>query len=188
MIVPIGYGQVTHLFTGDVVPEGAAVVYGIQRPGLPPGEEQVIALHDLFSNTVMPQLSNGLILTQTLLKWGPNDNGPVFEFNGVQAGGSGEAPLPPNTAYLLTKRTDLGGRMNRGRMYLPGATEGSVDTGGILSQTRFNGLTVAATALLDGLVGLESPMVILHSSVSDPTPVTSLQPSSVVATQRRRLR
>lgn len=98
-----------------------------------------------------------------------------------------------NVALLVQKRSDFGGRRNRGRMFMPGVPESAVNEIGELTSTYRN----AVQGLLDDwLENLQaggalntSNMVILHSSApSTPTVVTSLTCDSRVATQRRRLR
>jgi hypothetical protein len=109
--------------------------------------------------------------------------------------------LPQNTAVLIRKQTGLGGRKNRGRMYMPAlAAKVDVTEVGAISSGPLADFQTAATNfynLLDtgqsGLV-IPTPMVILHAATSvslglpAPTPVTSLVVDPIVATQRRRLR
>ncbi len=103
--------------------------------------------------------------------------------------------LPQNCAFLLHKRSGLGGRKNRGRMYLPGVNEALVDDKGLMSTTAINGVNAAAAATLADIIAIEGVerMVILHTQPlgpvgTVPTPVTTLLLDPVLGTQRRRLR
>lgn len=106
--------------------------------------------------------------------------------------------LPPNSAVLIRKQTGLAGRRGRGRMYVPGVLEGSVDNVGLLTSTYRGSLQTAYDLWLTGLEeGVSSilpmPPVVLHRSEGAgvepaPTPVTSLTVETKIATQRRRLR
>lgn len=188
MIIPVGYAQVIHYFGGAALNREAAVVYGVQLTGSVGGDERVIDLHDNFADTIMPQLNGNLSLIRTALKYGPNNVGPSWEFSATQAGGISGTVAPPNVAFLLEKTAALGGRQNRGRMYLPGVSSSDFDGDGDVGSTRLTGLNGAATSFLAGLDTITAPMVILHNTASDPTPVTGINVDSRLATQRRRLR
>lgn len=100
---------------------------------------------------------------------------------------------PQNVALLLKKRSDVGGRRNRGRMFMPGVPESAVNEIGELTSTYRNAVNGLASDFLDycqsGGSSNSANMVILHSSApSTPTVVTSLVCDTRVATQRRRLR
>lgn len=187
-IIPVGFGQVTHFFTGVAVPRGAAVTYGISPSGAGPLDTLVVDLHDAFAETILTELSSNVTLDRTALKMGPNNVGPTFEFAGPVNGGEAVQATPPNVAYLVKKATGIGGRQNRGRMYIPGATEADIDNGGNISTSQYNTIQTDVNAFLAALDALEAEMVILHNSSSDPTTVTRLDLDSRVATQRRRLR
>lgn len=113
-------------------------------------------------------------------------------------GGSTTVPLPPNTAMLVRKTSDLAGRKNKGRMYLPGVlTQSGVNAGGTIvpailaaNQTRLNTLyTAMHTFPIPGQPAeRRAEVMILHSDATAPTVVTGFQAQGVVATQRRRLR
>lgn len=111
-----------------------------------------------------------------------------------ETGAASGTYLPQNTAVLVQKRSALGGRKNRGRMYVPFcASEGSVDNVGNIDSTDLGVLQGLAddflASLLDADPGPALPMVILHSVSSEtPTTVTELRVDPVIATQRRRLR
>lgn len=188
VIIPTGYAHIQHRFTGSGLPRGAAVTYGIKLNGgsWDPGDAGL--LHGHFADDIMPFLTNDVTLTETLMKAGPNEDGPFTVFSDPTVGGIDATSFPPNTAILVEKRTALGGRKNRGRMYLPGVSEGLYDDAGDMGATSAGTWN---TRLATWLASIESEvlqMVILHNDSSTPTVVTSLQVDQVAATQRRRLR
>lgn len=105
--------------------------------------------------------------------------------NGVLAG----EPSPPNTAALFKMGSGLVGRMNRGRMYLPGVLlDNEVSASGTIDNVTITSLTGVMAYLLDLLDEIGAQPVILHSGVGAPTLVTNGTIEATVATQRRRLR
>lgn len=133
-------------------------------------------------------------LVQVDVKVGPTVTGPTYTWVGQIPGANPDALLPPNCAVLVQKRTGLGGRMNRGRMYLPGISViadsldsgGNIGPGGVLAvQNAVDGFITALGT--DGGLGSVTP-VLLHSASSDPTPIIDFVVAPKIATQRRRLR
>lgn len=103
-------------------------------------------------------------------------------------GGSGTGQ-PPQVAYLVRKLSDLGGRTNMGRAYLPGVDNNRISASGALVTTEIDNINdefAAFPAAIGGATDLAEP-VIFHVSSSDPTVITSFVCEPVVATQRRRV-
>ena len=109
--------------------------------------------------------------------------------------------LPQNCAMLIKKQTLLGGRRNRGRMFIPGAVdEDQVSNTGVINSPKVTEWGNAAQLFVDNLAdpaylfGAQAaiPMVLLHSTgntpTGDPTPVAFATCDNVISTQRRRLR
>ncbi len=198
LIVPAGYGQVIHSMSLTNDPEPLAVTYGVQFDGQAPTDPAQTAqnLHAAFTTELFDICHSSYRAEQTELRF------VVAEFadpqiavhvEGIQGTGSAN-PLPQNCAVLFHKRSATTGRRNRGRLFLPGMSEGAVDPAG-----RINGGEVAAfTALAANfLIAVKASvsvaeMVILHSegvtTAPAPTVVTSMNCDPVIATQRRRLR
>lgn len=187
MRIPVGYAQVTHNFIGGAVPQGAVVTYGIAWPGVTPLTDITI-VHGLFTANFLPLLNNSVTCDKTIIKGGPVSTGPTYEHTDPEEGGQSGEPEPPQVAYLMKKRTALGGRLNRGRFYLPGVQTSHVDLDGSVDGGQLGNLTAAALVLLLGLADADMNMVVLHGGSSTPTVVTQLLADPFVATQRRRLR
>lgn len=188
MIIPLGYSQVTHFFGGTALPEGAAITYGIDHA--PAFEPELVAaeVHDIFGTEVVPGISSNARLERTLVKFGPASTGASGEYAENIAGTGNSATAPPNVAMLVRKKTLLGGRTGRGRFYLPGVPEESVQPSGVIDSSTVSAFQLRMTNFLAALETYGAPMVLLHNASSDPTVVTNLVVDTKVATQRRRLR
>ena len=185
MIIPAGFAQVSIHFGGVGLPTGAVTTWGIDQ-GLLDTPDAVAADNlGIFNTFLMPFVSDTVSTTLCEVKFGPNDVGPVGTDTAGTAGGEPGDQAPPNVAWLLTKRTALGGRANRGRMFIPGPPEAFITASGTMAASA---LQTAADDFLDALATTGTPMVILHNGTGDPTPVTQLISEPRVATQRRRLR
>jgi len=108
--------------------------------------------------------------------------------------GAGGSPLPNNCAILAKKSTALGGRRNRGRMYIPCPYEASTDGAGVLSPAEVTAWNASLAAIMPGgtihtAFGFLGDAVVLHET-GDQTPatVTDLGCAPKIATQRRRMR
>jgi len=104
------------------------------------------------------------------------------------AGTSSLDACPPNCALLIQKFTGLGGKANRGRMYLPFAVDQTgVSQGGVVEGAVVDATTDAFNGLIADLAAADLPMVILHAGAGLPAEVISGTCESLLATQRRRL-
>ncbi len=198
-LLPIGFGQVLHelRLTGD--PEPMAVTYGVKLDagGVPDPALTCDQLHEFFFTAFGTLIANDYTLFSTELKW--NESLGV----GVQLNlhvepkvcTSASAALPQNTAALISKRSAQAGRRHRGRLYLPGLAEGSVDAKGVINANLAGDFAAKLGPWLTNLrtlVPAVDEMVILHSTgisgAPTPTVVTQLLLDPIVSTQRRRLR
>lgn len=195
MIIPAGYAQVNLLFAGSGVPTGAEVTFGVELPltGSTPAGVAASVIAAYNTANFKTQMATSVSLANVLVKFGPNATGPsalvVANISGT--GTAGE--VNPNTAALVRKNTNEGGRSGRGRFYWPGVGEGDIGNAGVLTSAFIAGFPSKLTAFLGALDSADIPMVLLHSAASgipitDPLTVTSLTLDPTVATQRRRLR
>jgi hypothetical protein len=133
----------------------------------------------------------------TAVTFGPQPgDGPSAEDPTVSAGTASTSTNPPptsNVALLVKKLTALGGRRNRGRMYLPAGyvSETNIDQNGFMSEATRVGYQTKIDAFLSALVTPAPSLVpvVLHSDVAlEPTVISSFAFQRQVATQRRRMR
>lgn len=98
--------------------------------------------------------------------------------------------VPINSALLLQKTTARGGRMGRGRCFLPPiwTAEGNIDQSGVVTSFDLSGIQTLWDSALTALLASDCPPVLLHSDGSTPDPITSWTVNQTLATQRRRMR
>lgn len=188
MIIPVGYGQVTHVFEGGGLPFGAVCTYGIENQI--PAFAEIIAsnCHDHFVAEILPRLPSEITLAETRVKLGPNATGAAAVAGDPETGSTTGPVASSQVSWLVRKRSSLGGRQGRGRMFLPGVRESEIGSDGAVSSADVLAWNLALLDFQTLLDGNGTPMVILHSDSLTPTPVTSLTLDSTIATQRRRLR
>jgi hypothetical protein len=186
------------------IPEGAALITwelegaGLRFPanttigvndaaGGTPDDKAEIA-YDIFVSSFMTPLASAVSLVRCIFKEGPNDTGAFGTHSETTPGGDGGSGASSAVSYLIRKSTALGGRQGRGRMYLPGVTEASVGSDGVVSGAKVTALQDGADQLLNDLVVANLIPVLLHDGALTPTVITALSAQNVVATQRRRQR
>ena len=98
--------------------------------------------------------------------------------------------VPVGSAYLLQKHTARGGRMGRGRCFLPPIwiDENNVSMAGVITAFDLGALQTLWNNALTDLLASDCPPVLLHSDGSTPDPITSWTVNSLCASQRRRMR
>lgn len=189
MIIPNGYGQITHRFGGTGYPLGAAITLGFARADANLSADEVAALaHDALADIWASFWSQDTQLQSTLVKFGPNSTGSSAEFSSAVNGTGSAETMSPNTALLIRKNTAVGGRSGRGRMYMVGLADTSVLDGGDIGGSAQTAAQLNCNTWFTRAATENWPMALLHAAVSDPTPISSLSVQSRAATQRRRLR
>lgn len=191
-IIPVDFAQITWLFTGAGLPHGAAVTLGVDVStfaGSP--TDAANDARDAFAGEVMTFLNSAAVLTETNVKFGPTATGPTGVSTGSTAGTGATAGMAPNSTFLVHKATLFGGRAGRGRMFLPGVAESSVDQAGAIDSGTVTALQGGIDQLIVELNAAGMIPVLLHgvgSPLTVPSTITTMTVDSTVATQRRRLR
>lgn len=201
LIIPPGYLQAVYVmsFAGDSEPMVTTCGHEIDTASGATGAEAPSDLFNAFALTLLAQCTSDVTLQAVDVYVGQDGPGTVvYSSDNTPVTGSGTADsLPPNSAILIRKRTDLGGRRGRGRMYIPGVMRSQVDDNGKVNPAQVDNWNNAGLAFMDKLttaVGARYyPPVVLHRSEGIgtepvPTPIVSFVCDSVIATQRRRLR
>lgn len=191
LVIPAGFAQITYLFDGPGTPTGAAVTIGVENAtGLDP-TAIATAAQVAYNTELGPYFDDDFNGDTIRVKLGPNSTGVSADVTAPFSGAAADSdPEPPNTALLVQKRTLLGGRSGRGRMYWPGLTSTQVVNGAIAPAT----VTALQAAFEDWaaiLAGAFLTPVLFHDELSPvlaPTEITSLEVQGIAATQRRRLR
>jgi len=184
-VPPAGFQQVNTFY--DLAGQGtddAEVVFGVALPAF--DLTNVNALFDIYTSAFKTMLNNGSLITRMEVH-----DSSLATITSTHAGvvgtvsGDGTAP---QVAYLVKKLTALGGRKNRGRMYLPGPNESKVDADGSVISAFISSSQSSLDNFMTDTGAADIGIVILHTDLSTPTDVTSLVMEPKVATQRRRLK
>lgn len=195
LILPDGYGIATATWLVAGAGSPGMNVFGYDASAL--DADTVATTWMQFFEDLLPQLANAVTIEN--VKTVQRD-GLVYSVGeaGPSVSGQGQIntpTVPSNTTWLIRKRSNLMGRENQGRMYLPGVPEAAVNASGEVdpsTRAALQGL------IIDGwtVANAAAPMVLLHRNpldpddynASPPTPVVQLLLDSRVATQRRRMR
>lgn len=135
-------------------------------------------------------VDNGCTLGPVEIRLGQVGADPLLGFASTTfLGTRSQSSVSPNVALLVKKRSALGGRMNRGRMFIPWAVrEDQLDEGGIIAAADVTTAQNAMNTMLADLTAANVPMHIFHQTALVLAPaVTALIVDPLVATQRRRL-
>lgn len=198
LIIPPGFSHVVIELRLENDNEPIVTTIGVDNNGAT-GTQIPDLVYQAFDATFMGLISDEYWLERCTAYIGQDGTSPlvVDGLLGPSQGVGTGAPLPQNCAVLVRKRTDLGGRRGRGRMYLPGIAEGQVEANGDIGSVFVDAWQGQADSFYDILTGggsqAATPPVVLHRSEGIgpeplPTPIQSFTVESSIATQRRRLR
>jgi hypothetical protein len=151
----------------------------------------------LWSQQIMPRLSNQTRLVTISAKDLTAQNGLSFEYSGAPlpvAGGAAGPPLPSSVSIVLSLRTGRAGRSYRGRLYFGGFSEAQSD-GNFFFNDLPTQLQNALSNVIAGLNNSTRTVVVVSRffqnaarTVGLTTPVTAVVARTKrAATQRRRL-
>lgn len=130
--------------------------------------------------------SAGTLYTTVMTGTGPLS----FETGTAIAGSAAAGTLPNNCAVLVRKVTNLGGRRNRGRMFLPPAyiNESGVNQVGTIDPASVTVYQNLVNSLETELVARDFTPVVFHSNGGTPAFITDFVVQPKLATQRTRMR
>lgn len=196
LVIPVGFAQCALRWRMAGDPEEMISTIGVELDGTAETPEEVaLAVGTLWLAAWAPaSFSNQATfvgVTAYVGNDGPNPTPGESLFN--TAGGSASAMLPQNCCVLVRKTTGLGGRRNRGRMYLPALhlAEGSVDNIGAIAGATVASMQSQMNNFRSGLLGsgaVGQPVLFHSAAPITPTVITSFSVQSLIATQRERLR
>lgn len=162
-------------------------------------------LQDAFADAHKSQTDSQATIMRTSVLKGDGSSTPEVGISTAAgtAGTASASTLPPNCACLVKKVTGVGGRINRGRLYMPWyLTEADVDETGLIDPTA---VSSRQTAMNDWKTAVEaegpSDMIIANRVYdlpwTDPARVVTevnigasliaLTVENMLATQRRRM-
>lgn len=190
-VIPIGFGQINFIFTGQACPTGAQVTLGFDNDAAHTPAEAALIASTAWNTNIQPVLSEFCTISGVLVKLGPNSTGPSALLPTSLAGSVTGDPEVANTSILVRKVTDLGGRAGRGRMYVPGAGQALFQEDSRMTPGDDDIYTSKFEDFRGDLETGGMPQVVLHglgSPITTPTPIVGYVADALAATQRRRLR
>lgn len=204
LVIPTGFVQFACQLTHASASRAATVTWGQEASlGTQSAEQWCNDALGQFAGNWGSRIDDDVIIGPVTGTFGNDAGDPVIASSTTTPlPGTADQDSPPsNVAVLVKKQSGLGGRKNRGRMYVPwAANELAVTDVGEITGATYTALQAAADGWLDdiqtgsGALTPVSEMVILHSEAAvtaglpAPTPVVALVVDTFVATQRRRLR
>lgn len=192
-ILPNGHIHTTLVMHKSLIQRGMMVTWAAIVASPPFVQSNNDALYTALSNAWKPVYDSSYSFDQLITLVGTGGVPARFVTQGAVAGNrSGATEITPQVAMLMIKGTGLSGRRYRGRNYLPAPQSSDVNELGVLSATVLalaNTACVATTSALNtpAVVNTEGQVLLHSEEPSTPTLVTTYSPSSVCATQRRRL-
>lgn len=185
--IPPGFAELVHHF--DAPGQSGDIITSIGASGTDLNDDALQDQYVAAAVFLMGNLNNSITMTTIdfVLGQDGNDDVVVSRVAG-HPGISGGGMVPINTTFLFQKRTALGGRRGRGRMYLPGVSEGAVADDGSLDTGVAAGLAANIGTWLADWPGDWVPALFHQSAPYAPSMITSINVSPKVATQRTRLR
>jgi hypothetical protein len=166
--------------------------------GSPTAENQIQSIYTQIGAVLLPLLENtaiyyGLGLTRWMVRPTPS---AIYYQNGGAAGAAGAGPLPGQTTGMITKLTGLGGRANRGRVYVPFPARASATgspliptVGYVTALAAYAGVILTNLTTTDGGLNGQTWLPVLKHGNAFPPSVTLINgatPRQKWATQRRR--
>lgn len=203
-----GFARVTMTWTGAGAPSGASVVWCVSNTTDLAPMQIGQAFETIWGTSGMDdQQTNDVVLSSVLVKLSPDETGASGLESANVPGTQNVTSMPPNVSFLVHKNTADGGRRGRGRAFIPGVPEASVDDSGVVAGAVITAISSALTSFRTTLEASDLPLFLEHDrsytwiidggqprrvpsgpAAPVPTPITTLSLDSRVATQRRRLR
>lgn len=196
--IPLGYAalSIEHWLSNYTRP--AVVTLGAKILGTETGGVNLAdAFHEAFSEAFRARMDSGVTLRNARAVVGQDGADPlVFDSTLSTPGAGGRESTAPALALMLDKRTGIGGRRNRGRMYFPWAVADSeVSEQGAVASAALNNWSSACVTFMQEMTAVGSSVgthlfdfpALLHSDVEAvPTEITSMVPNPVIRTQKQR--
>lgn len=152
------------------------------------------SIFDAWKNAMDTSVTSNLTFTGCVLYVkDPLGFIPIPSTSASAVGTSSGTALPPNTAVMVEKITSRPGRSGRGRMFLPGFSEGAVDAAGQIAGASLTQLATDLTAFYTALVsvvGVSTPQLFHETTVpsSAPTTITSFAADARVSSIAKRFK
>lgn len=197
-IIPSGFAQASIEYTGPVGTEPYVCTFGVNLEGatLDQWQEQANDIFTKWATAWADYTSESLTIQRCRLTVALGDDvgSVVSNVPPVDGEVGGGDRVPTAMALIAVKRTAGLGRSNVGRCFIPGVlTDGAVSESGIIASGTLETYTLVWNTFVQALkvAGTEAPatpMVLLHSKPSLPTPVLTGVCQEKVGWVRKRIR
>lgn len=189
LVIPAGYYEAGYRFSLSGSLHVSVVTEGWLYTGADIATD-VPALADAFGLNMLSPIANVWQFLGMTLR---DATGTLYDEPRNVQGGDAGAAMPPNVTYLLKKTTGVGGRKNRGRMYLPGVTEAAVDAVGNVLAAKQDEINSQIGGWIGAAAAANFSPYLLHNTpkvgvAPAPTLVSLVKTEPLIATQRNRLR
>jgi hypothetical protein len=194
VVIPLGFGIVRLRFTLGSLPDEMVVTFGYVGDVGADAQQDAVDVNTIFKAAGKPgataERSTAYtyrgVSTTRMLTTGP----ALGQVDEAVVGTKSAACLPPNCAMLVKKVTARGGRMGRGRMYVPPfmLAESDINDSGAVDIPDLGGQVALWNAFYTALAASDVVPALLHSDGSTPDEITAFTFQGQIATQRRRLR
>lgn len=209
-VIPAGFAEITTVLAPTLDPSPATFTIGTD--GITDVASLNLACASWVNALSDPDGVLGMLCSDyTILRvegrTDPEGSNLVAEVPLGVVGLGGPETLPSNCALLIRKVTGLGGRRNRGRVFLPGCIgESQVSNTGLINPADAVAALEAWEVTTDAYTALGNDLYLFHNDEvrnpafpppstvlmanpdPDPTLITSWVLDPVIATQRRRMR
>lgn len=207
--IPAGFGQVTFDMACPGQSGNINIVIGFEDVLASGAVSCGTTIGGVFQDTFVEQMFAIPVTYLGLhIEMGVRPGGAIADIGPDAAkpliGTQGANMLPVNNALLIRKLSGLGGRANKGRMFVPGVSEAIVGNDGIVDGTSLAQYQTDIITWFDAMTAADVPLVLLHTQAQTsapgvlpktyaanapaPTDVITMQVSNKMATQRTRLR
>lgn len=192
--VPPGFAQASVEMRHSGYSRAAYNVWGWEGVGeYPTPEAAANAFMDGYGVAFAQLLDSQVSIYSVRLEIGQDGGEPIIGFSNAPPfpGTRSSASVSPALAVRGIKRTNLGGRRNRGSFFLPWATsQASVSEGGQIQTATLTTIQDRMTAFVEQWTTTDQGLYILHgtgaSELPEPTQITGLQADPVISNQVRR--
>lgn len=190
MPIPPGNALLTFVFGGEAAgPGGCVTTMGVSHVVEETPSEFAQEMYDAFGTTILDVLSGFVSLTECRVRMGTAEGEFVTSAFGSSTGAVGGDGEPPNLAWPIVKFTELGGRANKGRMFIPGLPDGAVEPNGAIETVARAGMNDALDAWVVELIAADAFPVLFHPTTeAPPTEIISIVCGNLAYSRGTRLR
>lgn len=188
MAIPTGFGVIEVRYTQTTDSDVEMNTFGVEISG-DPAQVDLDDFYTEWKAAMGPYVSVVVIGESVTCRFNNGAGEQVVDSTsmlGVEFGEDTNDVIPSFAAYIIQKGTAVGGRKNRGRVFVPGVVETRTELNGVSPTTQGAMNTDLAAFLATAPWGNISGLVILHADASTPTGVTTLACRRNLAVMRNR--